>query len=704
MKSQNYRSLTLYIIALLGLFMPLHGMAQEADSLREESLDEIEIVDRKPGIMSVGDAIGGQIIGRGELFRAACCNLGESFTTNPSVDVNYTDAATGAKQIRLLGLSGAYVQMLVENMPTFRGAGLPFALDFVPGQWMQSIQVSKGAASVKNGMDAITGQINIEYLKPDAENGITLNGYANTEGNIDTNIDANVNISKRWSTIVLGHFNNANMEKDGNHDGFQDMPWRRQFNVQNRWIYRGEKYIGHYGAGLLRDFRHSGQLNTQYSPTIDNYMRYRIDMVTTRFDAYMKHAWILNKKHNTNIAWMVNYSFQTMEASFGHLLGYYQPGDHTYDNISYRSYNPDHHDANSQLMFETDINEHHNISIGLSERVDYLDESLSIPGLEEKTNRYDWNYMPIPACNGSKLLYIGGYYAQYTYTLGTRFTAMAGLRYDTDFTERFYTPRFHLKYTPADWVTLRLSAGRGIRYYHTIAENFNLLASGRDVTIDTEQDFEDAWNYGITAQFNTLIGGRQLKINVEYYYTYFRHQLIADMETAGELAFYLAGRGGRSHTVQVDATYSPFRGMEITAAWRYNNVKQMIDGHLKERPLQSRYKGLLTASYSTPMRLWQFDITCQLNGPGRLPASADTTMPSEFKAYPWLSAQVTRQFRRIALYVGGENLTGYKQKHPIAGYDNPYSQQFDATMIYGPLRGAMAYIGFRINIGRMPSL
>lgn len=686
------------------MFSPIYAAADEPDSLREQSLDEIEIVDRKPGIMSAGGAIGGQIIGRGELFRAACCNLGESFTTNPSVDVNYTDAATGAKQIRLLGLSGAYVQMLVETMPSFRGVGQPFALDFVPGQWMQSIQVSKGTASVKNGMDAITGQINIEYQKPDAENGITLNGYANTEGGIDTNVDANLNISKKWSTIILGHFNNADMDGDDNHDGFQDMPRRRQYNVQNRWKYRGDTYIGHYGAGLVRDYRHSGQVSSSYVPAAQADMPYRIDIETTRLDAYMKHAWILSKKHNTNIAWMVNYGFQTMKASFGHYIPFYQPGNHNYDHISHRYYNPDHHDVNSQLMFETDLNEHHNISIGMSERVDYIDEVLDMDGLEDQTDRYDWDNSPILPCNGGTLKYISGYYAQYTYTLGTQLTAMAGLRHDTDFTHRFLTPRVHIKYTPADWVSLRLSAGRGVRFFRTMAENFNLLATGRTVLIKSEDGYEDAWNYGITASFNTLLGGRSLKINAEYYYTYFRHQLVADMETAGELAFYLAGRGGRSHTVQVDATYSPFRGMEITAAWRLNNVRQMIDGHLKERPLQSRYKGLLTASYSTPMRLWQFDLTCQLNGGGRLPASVDKSMPTEFKAYPWLSAQVTRQFRRIAIYAGGENLTGYRQKHPIAGYNDPYGTAFDATMIYGPLRGAMAYIGFRLNIGRMPSL
>lgn len=682
----------------------VNGAVIDPDTTSERSLDEIEIVDRKPGVMNVGGAIGGQLIGRGELFRAACCNLGESFTTNPSVDVNYTDAATGAKQIRLLGLSGTYVQMLIENMPVFRGPAHPFALDYVPGQWMQSIQVSKGAASVKNGMDAITGQINIEYLKPDVENGITLNGYVNTEAAFETNIDANINIDKRWSTIVLGHFSNSNMEDDSNNDGFQDMPRRRQYNVQNRWKYRGDNYLLHFGAGLVRDYRHSGQLSTLYTPTVDNDGRYRINIDVTRVDAYMKHAWIINKEHGSNIAWLTNYSFHTMKSDFGHPISVYNPVTYNPLNDNYRKYNPDYHDLNTQLMFETNFNSHHAISVGFSERLDFLDENLSLRDIIDHNRAgQDFTYMESDGKYHHLMVQLG-MYGQYTYTLGSHLTAMAGLRFDYDIDHhKFLTPRFHLKYTPTDWFSMRLSVGRGVRYYHALAENFNLLAANRKIFLTSRYGYEDAWNYGLTTSFNVLLGGRMMKINAEYYYTYFHHQLIADMETAGQLDFYLSPSGGRSHTVQVDATYSPFRGMEITAAWRYNNVRQMIDKHLMERPLQSRYKGLITASYSTPMRLWQFDVTCQLNGGGRLPASLDPQMPKEFKAYPWLSAQVTRQFRRIAIYAGGENLTGYKQKYPVAGYTDPFGSSFDTTMIWGSLRGAMAYIGFRINIGRMPS-
>lgn len=126
----------------------------------EIELQEVVVSERRAGtIASRTSVLQTQKITYDELCRAACCNLAESFETNPSVDVSYADAATGARQIKLLGLSGTYVQMLTENYPNFRGAASLYGLDYVPGTWMESIQVSKGTSSVKNGYEALAGQI-----------------------------------------------------------------------------------------------------------------------------------------------------------------------------------------------------------------------------------------------------------------------------------------------------------------------------------------------------------------------------------------------------------------------------------------------------------------------------------------------------------------------------------------------------------------
>ena len=189
---------------------------------KEKDLNEVTVVSKSTTRRMAG-AVNGAVITQDELFKAACCNLGESFTTNPSVDVNYSDAATGAKQIKLLGLSGTYVQMLTENLPNFRVAAAPYSLGYVPGPWMKSIQVSKGSASVRNGYESITGQIDVEYLKPDDDEGVTFNLYGNTMSKLEANADANVHVKGPLATEILAHFENDWGHHDRNKDGFVDI-------------------------------------------------------------------------------------------------------------------------------------------------------------------------------------------------------------------------------------------------------------------------------------------------------------------------------------------------------------------------------------------------------------------------------------------------------------------------------------------------
>ena len=301
---------------------------------------------------------------------------------------------------------------------------------------------------------------------------------------------------------------------------------------------------------------------------------------------------------------------------------------------------------------------------------------------------------------------VPGMYAQYTYNLHHRFTAMAGIRLDhSNVYGTFVTPRFHLKYAPADIVSIRLSAGKGYRTPHILAENNYLLASGRKLVAEPLRQ-EEAWNYGASTALNIPLFGETLKLNMEYYYTRFKEQAVIDYDSDPfEIRIYNLDGKSYSHTFQIDATYELFRGMTLTAAYRLSDVKTTIGGRLMEKPLTSKYKGLLTASYKTPLGLWQFDATLQLNGGGRMPApyEKEDGTPSwntRFGAYEQLSAQITRWFRHFSVYVGGENLTGFKQKTPIISADNPWSREFEPTMIWGPVHGAMVYAGIRVKIGR----
>ena len=570
---------------------------------KDETLHEVKVVARKSGTSRLAGAVNGIAVNKDELFKAACCNLGESFTTNPSVDVAYNDATTGARQIKLLGLSGTYVQMLTENLPNFRGAAIPYALGYVPGPWMKGIQVSKGSASVKNGYESITGQINVDYLKPEDEQQVEVNLFGDTKSRIEANADANVHLSDKWATEILLHHENILKNHDDNGDGFYDMPGREQYNVQNRWVYKGKNYIFHGGLGALKEIRTSGQDEAHvHSDDI-----YRIKLHTNRYEGYMKHAFILNHEHGTNIAFMSSASMHQLDAQYGN-----------------RFYDLNEKNLYGSLMFETNFTHQHNLSVGLSVNHDYLGQRSNVNVSPRPTvGIEDSPYLLSEMQRMNEKETTPGAYAQYTYTLGTKLTAMAGVRFDhSSLYGNFFTPRFHLKYSPIDAISIRLSAGKGYRTVFGLAEYNYLLASGRNLNIGEDLQQEEAWNYGLSTAFYIPMFGKTLKLN--------------------------------------------------------------------------------TASYKTPLGLWQFDATVQLNGGGRNPepyqlADGSQSWSPRFHSFEQVSAQITRWFRHWSIYVGGENLTGFKQKAPIYGSSNPWGSDFEPTLIWGPVEGRMFYAGVRVH-------
>ena len=643
------------------------------------SLGEVNVVRRRFGTTKLrSNAMNVDIISSAELSRAACCNLGESFVTNPSVDVSYSDAATGAKQIKLLGLSGTYVQMMTENIPNYRGAAAPYGLGYVPGPWMQSIQVSKGSSSVKNGYESITGQINVEFKKPQLleADWVSANLFASSTGRYEANADATLKLSKRWSTSLLAHYENETMAHDANHDGFADIPRVEQYNLWNRWAYMGDHYVFQAGIKALSEWRNSGQVNHGGNPGQE---LYKIGIDTRRYEAFTKNAYIFNKEKNTNLALILQGTFHNQDAVYGHKL-----------------YDVDQTNVYASLLFETEFSKRHSLSTGLSFNYDGYDQRYRLT-----------NDVELPRLKSFEKESVPGAYVQYTYNLEDKLILMGGIRGDYSSMHGFFvTPRAHVKYNPNEFVNFRLSAGKGYRTNHVLAENNYLLASSRKVRIAGDLDQEEAWNYGASISSYIPLFGKTLNLNAEYYYTDFLKQVVVDMDTdPHEIAFYNLNGRSYSHVFQVEANYPLFKGFTLTAAYRFTDAKTTYNGELKERPLTSRYKGLVTASYKTPLEIWQFDATLQLNGGGRMPSryileDGTPSWSARYGSFEQLSVQITRYFRRWSIYVGGENLTNFKQKNPIIDAANPWGENFDSTMIWGPVHGAKAYIGIRFNWAR----
>ena len=640
----------------------------------EVELNEVVVSERKVATVSSRTSVlQTQKITYDEICRAACCNLAESFETNPSVDVSYSDASTGARQIKLLGLSGTYVQMLTENYPNFRGASSLYGLDYVPGAWMESIQVSKGTSSVKNGYEALAGQINVEFKKPQTADLFSANLFASDAGRYEANTDASWHVNDKLSTGLLIHYSNDKMSHDDNGDGFLDTPIKEQVNVMNRWSYNSGSYVSQYGGRFLHENRTGGQ--DIHHESITN--PYKIGLTTNRAELFTKQAFIINKEKVESVALI--------------LSGSYHEQLSMYDRTPYNIYQ---NNVYASLLYEKEFSHAHSLSTGLSLNYDGFNENLVMDGTRTPYNRSE---------------VVSGAYAQYTYNLNDKFILLAGIR--ADYSQRydlFVTPRIHVKYNPFEWFHVRASAGKGYRTANVLAENNFLLASSRKMRIADNLDQEEAWNTGLNLSFYIPVAGKELTLNGEWYYTNFIKQVVVDMDSnPHEVSFYNLDGESYSNSFQLEATYPFFRGFTMTAAYRYTDAQtdyRNTEGitYRMKKPLVSDYKGLLTASYQTPLKKWQFDVTSQFNGGGRMPeaSSSNPLWNSEFKAYTVVNAQITKFFRQWSVYVGGENLFDYTQDMPVIDAMNPRGENFDSSMIYGPVHGRKLYVGVRFNIGR----
>lgn len=654
--------------------------AEPVDSLDTTgvALEEVSVVGRKLSTRKLkGSATDTEVITSAELLRAACCNLGESFATNPSVDVSYSDAATGARQIKLLGLSGAYVQMLTENIPNLRGAAMPYGLGYVAGPWIQSIQVSKGASSVKNGYESISGQVDIEYKKPQADREVSANLYGDMMTKAEVNANANWWLGGGVSTAVLFHAEDLFNPHDGNGDSFVDMPRNRQLAVMNRWAWMGRNNVAQGGVKFLGEKRRSGQLGGHHSSNHGGVEPYLVDIATNRFEAFAKNAYIFDKVNDGNVAGIVSFSSNDQRSNFGH---------RDYDVVQNSLY--------LSLMFERKWQEgRHALSTGYNLNFDHFRQVYAGYAADSPVAPHD-----VEAVNGC--------YGQYTYSPSSLLVVMAGLRYDYNSRHgHMVTPRLHARLNPSDWLSAHASIGRGFHSPRVMAENHYVLSSSRLVVAEGSIGIEDAVNSGIGATATFYADNRPLAFSVEYYHTYFRHRMVADFDSDPYAVVFKNVDGTRSHSLQFELNWQFLPDFDLTAAYRMNRAPVNVGFGDEELPLASRSKGLVSVSWQPDMSIWQVDLTAAFNGSGRMPRPYELpdgglSWPRRYGAFTQLNAQVTRNFRHWSVYAGGENLTGYRQKNPIIGANDPFSPGFDATMVYAPLHGALFYVGLRVNFTR----
>lgn len=638
-------------------------------------LGQVEIRERQSGsFISTLKPVKTEVITTAGLQKLACCNLSESFENSATVDVGYADAVTGARQIQMLGLAGVYSQLMVENIPFTRGLGSAFGLTYIPGTWMESIQISKGTSSVVNGYESTTGQINTEFRKPWNTDKFFLNLYGSNEGRLETNIHASKVLSEdKLSTLLLAHASANVGRNDMNKDGFLDQPLTRQFNVSNRWSYEKHGVTeSKFGFNILFDDREGGQLHNLTATEAVDQGKYVVTSSTRRIQVYDKTGFVFRNMENTSLGLIFSGLYYDMESVFGRQeyqarqLGFY-----------------------GNAIFQSQIgNPSHTYNAGISLMYDNFDETYR----DSISDRIE----SVP-----------GVFAQYTFSPGETLSIIAGARLDHH--SRYgtlFTPRFHFRTNVAKHTVLRGSAGKGFRSASVLAENTGMLVSARQLVIQGDFRMEEAWNYGLNITHTIALSEkREAVFSADFYRTDFINQIIVDLDQAWN-RIIISNLDGKSYSnsFQVNADAAITEHFSITAAYRLNDVRVTTAGMLQERALVSRHKGLLAVSYASRFEKWKADLTTQYHGRSRLPAGVPHLQHAGFGEYSpdfvTMHFQLTRKFKKWDAYAGVENLTNYMQHHPVLGADNPFEEGFDAGIIWGPITGRMFYAGIRYTVGR----
>ena len=690
-----------------------HGHVVDTSDIygeRADSLDAAVFVSRQAGnYLSKGKEIRTEVISAAGLCKMACCNLAESFENSASVTVGYSDAVTGARQIRLLGLSGVYTQMLDETRPVMRGLSAPFGLSYVPGQWLESIQIAKGSSSVINGVECMTGQINMEHRKPTDEKPLFINAAVMSDTKMDLNIASSLQMGYKWSTVILGHVSGNIEPHDMNKDGFLDEPQMLQFNLSNRWLYQADNGVQvRFGVRALQDSRLGGQMlhnddggrvfynkdTYTLTPSAGQIDPWGSDILNRSINGYLKVGVPLNEDNSQNIALIADYSYQDMDSYFGSTK--YLAGQHS---------------AFANLLYQNVINDSHRFTLGLNGTFDRYDEDFV---------RSVWVLGSVTAQKqGITDLANAGVFGEYTYHAGDKFSAIAGLRGDWFYGQGFkVSPRVTLKYMPIEEIVIRANGGRGLRYSTPLVDNIGVFSTGKEfIGAYNDHILEDAWTFGGNITYYMPFGASSnTYLSFDYFRTQFAQQMVVDYEHhLNQIDFY-ALDGNRSFTdnYQLDFSVDPVERFNITATFRYTNAKiELADKGLVEKPMTSRFKGVLNLQYATNLNKWIFDFTASLNGSCRVYNFMENLKDADGNLlykdgrtpmYPLLYAQVTRRFKGWDVYIGAENLTNFRQKDVILGtkgadgFVNPRVPSFDASCIWGPLMGIKAHVGFRFTL------
>tara|TARA_A100000164_G_scaffold364160_1_gene382099 strand:+ start:456 stop:2678 length:2223 start_codon:yes stop_codon:yes gene_type:complete len=641
-----------------------------------QTLDEVTLTQRRKAIqksyLEVQNIIS---VNSAELLKAACCNLSESFETNPSIDVNFSDALTGTKQIKMLGLTSPYLLITEENIPMVRGASQAFGLTFTPGTWIESIQITKGSGSVINGFESIAGQINTEIKKPFSDVPLFINLFNSANGRQEINLQGNKKWDDKLSTSLFLHGNQRTLSMDQNGDNFLDVPISNQVNFLNRWQYTDPEN-GWVGFGSIRWMNDEKQLGTVgYIANKDRNSIWGSEINTERLDFSLKLGYVFPEIPYQTFGFQSAYSSHNQEAYYGT-----------------RIYEIEHESFYGNLLFNSIIsNTKNKFKAGLNITFDHYFETVD----RFYFNRTDRS--------------LGGFF-EYSYDNLDNFSLVSGVRADIhNNLGTFLTPRLHIRYLPDPKTILRASIGSGRKAANIFAENQTLFGTNRVISIVENGGSiyglnpEKAWNYGISVRQLFNIGSTNGDITADYYITNFINQVVVDWEQKHQITFYNLEGPSRANSFQLSVDYFINESLSFRFAYKNYDVKTNYNSGFLQRPLQPQNRFFANLGWETKRNekeaQWRWDLTYHGIGKQRLVETSRDVKGSYSESYGIWNSQITRAFQtNFEIYAGMENFGNYQQINPIIGVENPFGADFDSSQVYAPIFGRMIYAGLRWNL------
>lgn len=657
-------------------------------SLRQAgTLGEVTVTSERPGII-ISDRmpVKTEQITKVELRKAACCDLAGCFETQATVQPQTTNVVTNSKELRILGLSGVYNQVLIDGMPMIQGLSYTYGISSIPGTLVDNIYVSKGANSVLQGYESISGQINVETKEPDETDRLLLNVYTNSF--LEKQFNTNYTVKKgKWSDLITAHSTQPADRTDQDNDGFMDVPLLTRYMIFNKWKYGNDQEWGwssRIGMRYLHEQRIGGQ--TAFDPENDE-GRTSVYGQLVKFnqaEVWSKTGYRFNDKHQLVL---FASGFHHKQHAFFGTVDYAARQTNVYTNLQHElDYSV--HDLKTGVSFRY---------VNLNEDIAFADTSLQ--------RTYAGHY--------PKQETIPGIFAENTMRFfNDKLTWIAGIRADHhDVFGIMVTPRTLVKYQLAPKTTMRINIGTGWRTVNLFSENINLLVSSRDIVFAEQLNPEKAVNYGINVikKFETNSENLSGYVSVDFYRTDFQNQIFPDYNSDPTKAIIENFTGTSvSNSFQAEVFLKIWRRLEFKAGYSNLDVYRNIDGQKQVLPFNPKHKVLATFSYQPLTDKLQFDVNVHWYGEQRLPDTRSN--PPEFrrpdfsKPYAIVNTQFTYNFGRFEGYAGCENIFDFRQTQPILGWQDPFGRYFDTSSVWGPTRGREVYVGMRFRLSMQQSV